>query len=128
MRSFLTGVAWPGMPSQRGSVLLSLLFQFERTQRWPAEQLLEHQLLQLTSLAQHACDTVPFYRERFDAASLRPADGLSLRPCARAGADAPRGPGRRSALWSGRVAPEPGTGGIQNGGSTGERSSAPATP
>ncbi len=78
MRSFVTGVAWPGMPSQRGSVLLSLLFQLERTQWWPAERLLEHQLLQLTKLAQHAYDTVPFYRQRFDAAQFRPGDGLSL--------------------------------------------------
>src|SRR5688572_957206 len=122
MRTSLSGVAWPGMPSQRGSVLLSLLFQFERTQWWSAERLLEHQLLQLTRLAQHAYDTVPFYRERFDAAQVRPGDGLSLAALRalpvltrREVQDAGR------ALWSGRVPPEHGQPEeSQTGGSTGE--------
>src|SRR6185436_7274047 len=78
MRSFLTSVAWPALPSERGSVLLSLLFQLERTQWWPAERLEQHQMLQLAKLARHAGDTVPFYRERFARAGIRPDEGLRL--------------------------------------------------
>jgi phenylacetate-CoA ligase len=78
MRSYLEGILWPALPTQRGATLLSLLFQFEQTQWWPVERLLEHQLLQMETLLHHAWETVPFYRSRLDAAGYRPDAALSL--------------------------------------------------
>lgn len=52
------------MPSAHGARLLSLLFQFEQTQWWSADRLLQHQLRQLRGLLRHAVTTVPYYRDR----------------------------------------------------------------
>jgi phenylacetate-CoA ligase len=65
------------MPSARGAQLLSLLYQFEQTQWWSAERLLEHQLGQLQQLLRHAFATVPFYRERLKAAGFDPKQKLT---------------------------------------------------
>jgi phenylacetate-CoA ligase len=78
MRSHLTGVAWPAMPSLRGAQVMSLLFQLQHTQWWEPGRLVEYQLGQLAELLRHAYDSVPFYRHRFDAAGFRPAHDLTL--------------------------------------------------
>lgn len=72
LRSTLPGVAWPAVPSQEGAQLLSLLYQLEQSQWWPAGRLLEGQLLQLGELLRHAYEHVPYYRRRFDAQGFRP--------------------------------------------------------
>ena len=66
------------MPSMHGAQLLSLLYQFEQTQWWSAERLLEHQLRQLQQLLRHAVATVPFYRERLKAAGFDARQPLTL--------------------------------------------------
>src|SRR5690606_13850760 len=43
---------------------MALLWQFEQSERWPAELLLQHQLRQLALVIEHARRTVPFYRDR----------------------------------------------------------------
>jgi len=78
LRSFVEGVLWPALPSQRGAALLSLLFQLDATQWWSAERLVEHQLLQLQALLRHAWETVPYYRMRLGAAGYRPDGALDL--------------------------------------------------
>lgn len=78
IRSAIRGVSWPSVPTARGAQLLSLLYQFEQTERWPAERLLEHQLRQLRPLLSHAVATVPYYRERLTAAGLEPKQPLTL--------------------------------------------------
>jgi len=78
IRSRVAGVAWPAIPSARGAQLLSLLYQFEQTQWWPAERLLEYQLRQIQQLLRHAAATVPFYRARLAEAGIDPARGLTL--------------------------------------------------
>ncbi len=85
IRSTVTGISWPAMPSAHGAQLLSLLYQFEQTQWWTAERLLEHQLRQLRHLLRHAAATVPFYRERlgvagFDAKRVLTMDTLRALP------------------------------------------------
>jgi phenylacetate-CoA ligase len=77
LRSRIDGISWPAMPSARGAQLLSLLYQFEQTQWWSAERLLEHQLGQLQQLLRHAAVTVPFYRERLKAAGFDPKQKLT---------------------------------------------------
>jgi phenylacetate-CoA ligase len=78
IRSRVAGMSWPAMPSARGAQLLSLLYQFERTQWWSAEGLLDHQLRQLQQLLQHAVVTVPYYRERLGATGFDPRQKLTL--------------------------------------------------
>jgi phenylacetate-CoA ligase len=78
IRSRVAGVAWPAIPSARGAQLLSLLYQFEQTQWWPAERLLEHQLRQLQQRLRQARETVPYYRERLGAVAFDPKQCLTL--------------------------------------------------
>ena len=65
------GIAWPHIPPRHEALTLALQFQLERSQWWPAEMLLAHQLRQAQNLIAHAAATVPFYRDR-----LRPVIGL----------------------------------------------------
>lgn len=62
--SALPDIAWPAAVSGRGMATLSLLFQLERTQWWPADRLRESQQAQLKRLLDHATRHVPFYRHR----------------------------------------------------------------
>lgn len=64
--SALPDVAWPAAVSGRGMATLSLLFQLERTEWWPAERLRDGQQAQLKRLIGHARRHVPFYRRRLD--------------------------------------------------------------
>jgi phenylacetate-CoA ligase len=77
LRSRVASISWPAVPSARGAQLLSLLHQFEQTQWWSAERLLEHQLRQIQLLLQHAVATVPFYRERLTAVGFDPKQKLT---------------------------------------------------
>ena len=77
MRSHLNGVSWPALPSGRGANLLSLLYQFDQTQWWTADRLIEHQLRQLQSLLRHAGETVPFYQGRFATLGFTPGGTLT---------------------------------------------------
>ena len=78
IRSEMPGVSWPAVPSQRGAQLLAMQYQFEQTQWWPAERLLERQLRQIHSLLRHAAVNVPFYRERLRSAGFDPKQKLTL--------------------------------------------------
>jgi phenylacetate-CoA ligase len=52
---------------------LSLLFQLEQAQWWPAGRLRDRQQAQLKQLLRHATAHVPFYRDRVG--NLMEADG-----------------------------------------------------
>ncbi|MDA0231126.1 MAG: AMP-binding protein [Proteobacteria bacterium] len=58
-------MAWPAFPDQRTAFVLSLLYQMERSEHWPAERIRRYQFRQMTLLLRHAGRHVPFYRERF---------------------------------------------------------------
>ncbi|MGE0556686.1 MAG: phenylacetate--CoA ligase family protein [Burkholderiales bacterium] len=77
-RSALPGIGWPAVVGDHGARLLALLWQFRQSERWPAELLLQHQLRQLQLLLDHAWRTVPFYRERLDAAGYRAGGTLTM--------------------------------------------------
>ena len=66
-RSGRSGIHWPAIPSYVDAVVLALQHQWEQSQWWPPETLVEHQLRQLEFLVAHATRTVPFYRERLRA-------------------------------------------------------------
>ncbi|HUO43678.1 MAG TPA: AMP-binding protein [Burkholderiales bacterium] len=76
-KSALPEAVWPALPAPGAAALAALLFQFERTQWWPAQMLLDHQLQQLAQTLKHAWDTAPFYRRRLDAAGWRPGAALT---------------------------------------------------
>jgi hypothetical protein len=63
-KSAVAGVVWPALPDAQAAQRLALLWQFEQSERWPAELLLQHQLQQLALVIEHARRTVPFYRDR----------------------------------------------------------------
>ncbi len=74
-RSARTDIAWPALPAPESALILALQHQFERSQWWPPETLLEHQLRQIELLLAHAARTVPFYRGRIGAlAGLKRGD------------------------------------------------------
>ncbi len=64
LRSAIPGNAWPAVPGKSNATLLAELRVLDRTQWWPQERLLEHQLHQLSGLLRHATAHVPYYRER----------------------------------------------------------------
>src|SRR5258708_5277698 len=71
--SALSDIVWPAAVSPRGMATLSLLFQLEQTQWWPADRLRDRQQAQLKRLLRHAAVHVPFYRGRLG--TLADADG-----------------------------------------------------
>src|SRR5262249_32758818 len=77
IRSAYAGTVWPGGPPATGALALALQFQLERSQWQAPEALRAAQFRQLGALLQHAQATVPFYRERLDAAKLRPGQSVT---------------------------------------------------
>ncbi len=63
-KSGRSGIYWPAMPIYTDALVLAFQCQFEQSQWWPAETLLQHQLRQLEFLLAHAARTVPLYRDR----------------------------------------------------------------
>lgn len=66
------GNVWPAVPGEKGQMLLAILYQLEQTQWWSADDLRLHQHRQLAALLNHTWETVPFYRDRLEAAVLTP--------------------------------------------------------
>ncbi|MBI1799077.1 MAG: phenylacetate--CoA ligase family protein [Candidatus Eisenbacteria bacterium] len=64
--------------SLRGENVRGVLADLEVSQRWPIERLSDQQWERQRSLAAHAFETVPFYRERWSAAGFLP-DALVTR-------------------------------------------------
>ncbi len=76
-KSAVTGVTWPALPGDWGSVQLALIYQLEQSQWWPPQALLDNQFRQLRPLLRHAAETVPFYGERLRDAGLDPGKPLT---------------------------------------------------
>lgn len=70
-------MSWPSLPSPQGALALALHWQFEQSQWFAPERLLEIQMQQLGELLRHARQHVPFYRERFNQAGIDPAAPLT---------------------------------------------------
>lgn len=82
-RSTVPGIVSPAIPGQVASLLISLLYQFERTQWLAPEALFAEQARQLRVLFTHAAGTTAFYRQRFAAAGLDPAAPVTQETLAR---------------------------------------------
>lgn len=57
-------ISWPAIPSEKASILLSLLHQMGYTENWSEERLKKKQFKQLEKLLKHSQDTVPYYKNR----------------------------------------------------------------
>lgn len=77
VRSVVAGIGWPGIGSDAAAHLQALLFQMERSQWLPPEQLRARQLGQLRLLLRHAQSTVPHYAEALRGLEI---DGLGWEP------------------------------------------------
>lgn len=77
IRPALSGVVFPPVPRADMALLFSLCQQLEQTQWLTADQLRELQFAQLTSIAQHARETVPYYRTLLAEAGVDPSCPLT---------------------------------------------------
>ena len=59
-------IVGPVIPGEAGTLMLALQLKFEESEYWPPEQMREHQLRQVASLAVHAHEFSPLLRSRFD--------------------------------------------------------------
>ncbi len=66
-RSHMPGILFPAIPNGLALPMLALLYQFDESERWPAERLREAQLEQLANLVEHAARHVPHYAEALGA-------------------------------------------------------------
>ena len=77
LKPHLTGLTWPVVPNELNAATLSLVYQFDQSQWWPEDRLLDHQLGQIAGLLKHFGETSPFYAERLKAIGFnvdRPLD------------------------------------------------------
>ena len=69
--SYLSGELWPAFPNRKGLQTLALLYQLEKSQYLPPEEILENQFLQINEIFRHAIRTVPYYKKKLKAAGFR---------------------------------------------------------
>lgn len=62
-RSGVPGIVWPAVPDRAGALLLAMEHQLEDSQWLPLEDLQALQFEGLAGLLEHACRTVPHYRD-----------------------------------------------------------------
>jgi len=82
-RSGIPGNVWPVIPNGQGARLAVVLRQLEETQWLSLPDLDRLQRTQLAPLLAHAYGEVPFYRERLEAAGIRPGSDLTPEAWAR---------------------------------------------
>ncbi len=63
----IAACAWPAIPTDVGAQSLALLYQLDRTERLPPEQLREMQHRQLEAVWAAAMRGIPFWKERLEA-------------------------------------------------------------
>jgi hypothetical protein len=81
LKSAVSGIDWPGLPSPEGAALLALQYQLEQSQWWPREKLAARQFHQLRNVLSHTVQTIPCHRERPIAAGIDPAGNLDFDAC-----------------------------------------------
>lgn len=77
-RSGVSNIVWPAIASDPPALLLALMQQFDATQWWSREALLDAQRAQLDLLMQHASKSVPFQTERLRTAGYRDAASSAI--------------------------------------------------
>ena len=75
--SAIEEIDWPALPGREGAMLLSVLFQLEQSEWWPAEKLRTHQFGQIERLCKFARLNIPYLAARLDDAGIGPDTRLS---------------------------------------------------
>lgn len=57
-------VRWPALPDHAGSLFLTMMRQFEQSERLPADELEALQVPHSRRGPRPRCETVPYYRDR----------------------------------------------------------------
>lgn len=68
--SAIEEIDWPALPGREGAMLLSILFQLEQSEWWPAEKLRTHQFGQIERLCRFARQKFPYLAARLDDAGI----------------------------------------------------------
>jgi phenylacetate-CoA ligase len=77
LRSTLRDISWPALPDELAARTLALQFQYEQSERWPAEEIEAQQFRQIEQLAAFCDKSVPFWRDRLRKAGIRPGQKLN---------------------------------------------------
>jgi phenylacetate-CoA ligase len=72
LRSAVPGISWPAVPDHDGALALAVQFQLAQSESWTPAEIARHQFRQLGALLRHAHATVPWWRDRLDAAGYDP--------------------------------------------------------
>jgi phenylacetate-CoA ligase len=73
-----SGLRWPAVPSVRGAQLMALLYQFEQSEHWSADAVLQAQQSQMEPLLQHARRHSAFYAQRLSQFDHLPVVGSDM--------------------------------------------------
>ncbi len=76
-RSSIKGVEWPALSFPNGRTILSLLHQFEQSEWWSGDDIHLRQFRQLGRLLAHACENVPYYRERLKESGVKDPESVT---------------------------------------------------
>ena len=75
LSAFLTRhIFYPLWVAKNRSKRLRYLAEFQQSQYWSREVLLDQQLGRFKTIVNHAFETCPFYRKKFTDAGIKPAD------------------------------------------------------
>ena len=77
-RPFYRRFVYPGRARRHGHFPFEYLREFEESQYWSADVLAARRLERLRRLLDHAYETCPFYRTRWEAAGIHPSDIRTL--------------------------------------------------
>ena len=72
LKAEMDGIEWPNVLTGATASLFSVLYDLDRTERLPPDELTRSQGLQLGRLLSHAATNVPFYVDRLGQAGYRP--------------------------------------------------------
>ncbi len=78
LKPHLTGLEWPILPKPGDADVLALVYQFDQSQWWSADRLLERQFGQIAVLLRHFHATTPFYTDRLNGLDYDPARALDI--------------------------------------------------
>jgi len=77
VRSAMSGLVWPALPTWHAAQKLALLVQFDQQEWRSPPEIAREQFRQLERLVSHAAMTVPYYRERLTPFAERPLDAAA---------------------------------------------------
>ena len=72
--SYVRHVRWPPVWNDNVSRLMATVQHLEQVQRWPADVVVENQMLQMRGLVEHTAATCPYYQRTLAEAGYTTGD------------------------------------------------------